>query len=277
MNAGIGALLADVDGTLVTGDSRLTGRAVGAVRELQRRGVVFAITSGRPPSGLVGLVEPLGVTVPMAAFNGGAIVMPDMRVVDERTVPPGLAPSIVSALREHDLDVWVFHSTGWYLTDEDAPHARREARTVSYQPVVVTDLAPVLDRAVKIVGVGDDHDRVALAEADLRVRFGAHVTASRSQPHYLDVTHPSATKGVVVQRLSDYYGIPLEHIATIGDQPNDVAMFVRSGLSIAMGNAPEDVRRQATHVTASYEQEGFAEAVERYVLPSVEPRPGPQG
>jgi hydroxymethylpyrimidine pyrophosphatase-like HAD family hydrolase len=121
---------------------------------------------------------------------------------------------------------------------------------------------------VKIVGVSDDHDGVARAEADLRVRFGAHVTASRSQPYYLDVTHPSATNGVVVQRLSDYFGIPLERIATIGDEPNDVAMFVRSGVSIAMGNAPEDVRRQATHVTTSNEDEGFAEAVERYVLPS---------
>jgi Cof subfamily protein (haloacid dehalogenase superfamily) len=269
MNPTIGALLADVDGTLVTRDKRLTGRAVGAVRELQRRGVVFAVTSGRPPSGLVGLVEPLGMTVPMAAFNGGAIVMPDMRVVDERTVHPGLAPSIVSALRGHGLDVWVFHTTGWYLTDEDAPHARREAGAVHFAPVVVSDLAPVLDRAVKIVGVGDDHDAVARAEADLRVRFGAHVTASRSQPYYLDVTHPSATKGVVVQRLSDYFGIPLEHIATIGDRANDVAMFVRSGMSIAMGDAPPDVRERATHVTASQEDEGFARAVERFVLPCV--------
>src|SRR5258706_9732787 len=108
MTAAIGALLADVDGTLVTRDKRLTGRAVGAVRELQRHGIVFAVTSGRPPSGLVGLVEPLGMTVPMAAFNGAAIVMPDMRVLEERTVPPGLAPSVVSALREHGLDVWVF-------------------------------------------------------------------------------------------------------------------------------------------------------------------------
>ena len=61
-------------------------------------------------------------------------------------------------------------------------------------------------------------------------------------------------------------GIPEEAIATIGDQPNDVLMFKRSGFSIAMGNASEDVKRQASAVTDSNEDEGFAKAVERYLL-----------
>jgi hydroxymethylpyrimidine pyrophosphatase-like HAD family hydrolase len=257
MTSSIAAVLADVDGVAIT-----DGPCVGAVRELRRRGIVFTVTSERPPSGLVGLVEPLALTAPMAAFNGGAIVMPDMRVIDERTVPAALAPSVVAIMREHGLDAWVFHTAGWYLTDENAPHARRAASEAHVRPVVVTDLAPVLDRAVKIVGVSDDHDLVARAEAAARVRLGAHVTAVRPRPHELDVTHPSATKGVVVQRLSDYFGIPLERIATFGDQPGDVAMFARSGLSIATGGAPQDVRRQADHVADG----GFAEAVERYVL-----------
>jgi Cof subfamily protein (haloacid dehalogenase superfamily) len=269
MSGSIAALLADVDGTLVTKEKVLTERAVDAVRALQRRGVLFAVTSGRPPSGLTHLVEPLGMTVPMAAFNGGVIVMPDMRVVDETGLPAELAPAIVATIRGHGLDAWVFHATGWYLTDAHAPHAEREARTVRCPPRVVADLAPVLGGAVKIVGVSDDAALVERCEAAVRGEFGAHVTAVRSQPYYLDVTHPSATKGVVVQRLSRYARIPLEHIATIGDQANDVPMFVRSGMSIAMGNAPGDVRAQATHVAPSHQDEGFAKAVERYVLPAV--------
>jgi hydroxymethylpyrimidine pyrophosphatase-like HAD family hydrolase len=74
-------------------------------------------------------------------------------------------------------------------------------------------------------------------------------------------------KGVVVERLSHHYQIPLEQIATLGDGANDVLMFERSGLSIAMGNASEEVRRQATYVTASNEDEGFAKAVGQYILP----------
>jgi hydroxymethylpyrimidine pyrophosphatase-like HAD family hydrolase len=81
------------------------------------------------------------------------------------------------------------------------------------------------------------------------------------------VTHPTANKGVVVERLSTYYRIPLKNVVTMGDQPNDVLMFNRSGLSIAMGNANQDVRRQATFVTGSNEEEGFAQAVEQFILP----------
>ena len=125
----------------------------------------------------------------------------------------------------------------------------------------------LLDRVVKIVGVSDDHDRVARCEIALQQQFGAHVSAARSQPHYVDVTHPTANKGAVVERMSHYYKIPLEQIATLGDQPNDVLMFRRSGLSIAMGNASEEVQRQATVVTASNEDEGFAKAIEEFILP----------
>ena len=81
------------------------------------------------------------------------------------------------------------------------------------------------------------------------------------------MTHPAANKGVVIERMSQYYQIPLEQIATLGDQPNDVLMFERSGMSIAMGNASEAVQQQATYVTASNDDEGFAKAIEEFILP----------
>ena len=97
--------------------------------------------------------------------------------------------------------------------------------------------------------------------------FGDHVTAARSQPYYLDVTHPEANKGAVARYLSATYTIPAEAIATIGDMPNDVLMFAHSGLSSAMGNASPEVQRTARRVTASNADEGFASAVERFILP----------
>jgi Cof subfamily protein (haloacid dehalogenase superfamily) len=263
----VAAVLADVDGTLVTKAKVLTPRAIRAVHELQERGVLFAITSGRPPRGLSMLVEPLGMNVPMAAFNGGMIVLPDMTVVDARTVVADVAPAVVEAMRSHGLYVWIYRGTDWYLTDPHAPHAEREARTCQFQPTMVPDYDGLLDGVVKIVGVSDDHELVARAEAAVREEYGTYVSAARSQPYYLDVTHPTANKGVVVERLSRYFRIPRAQIATIGDQQNDVLMFWLSGVSIAMGNASEDVQRQATYVTTSNEEEGFAEAIERFVLP----------
>ena len=101
-----------------------------------------------------------------------------------------------------------------------------------------------------------------------RTRSAAEASAARSQPYYLDVTHPDANKGTVVTTLSKFLSIPTAEIATIGDMPNDVLMFRKSGLSIAMGNASPEVQAQADLVTASYDDEGFAKAMERFILPS---------
>jgi Cof subfamily protein (haloacid dehalogenase superfamily) len=263
----IRALLADVDGTLVTKEKVLTRRAIGAVRRLREHGVVFFVTSGRPPRGMRMLVEPLGLRDPMAAFNGGMIILPDLSVVDERPLPCDVVPAVVDTIHTHGLDVWIYRATDWYVRSPKAGHVDREASTVQFLPTVVPTFEGLLDRVVKIVGVSDDLDSVARCEADAQKQFGAHVSAARSQPYYLDVTHPTANKGAVIERFAKFLNLPLEHIATIGDQPNDVLMFKRSGLSIAMGNASEEVQRQATYVTSSCEEEGFANAVERFILP----------
>jgi len=263
----IAAVLADVDGTLVTKSKALTPRALEAVEELHERGVLFAITSGRPPRGMRMLVHPLEMRGPMAAFNGGIMVTPDMTILDERTIPAEVAPAVIEAIQAHGLYAWIYRGAEWFVTDPQAPHAARESSTVQFPPTVVPSYEGLLDRAVKIVGVSDDHDLVAQCEAAVQQEFGAHASASRSQPHYLDVTNPYANKGIVVERMSYYYGIPLEQIATIGDQPNDVLMFERSGVSIAMGNASDEVQQQATFVTASNEDEGFAKAIEEFILP----------
>src|SRR5262249_53280825 len=154
----------------------------------------FGITSGRPPRGMRMLVEPLGMNGPMAAFNGGMIVLPNMTVLDERTIPDELTPAIVQSIRDFGLDVWVYRSTEWHLTDSHAPHVEREKSTVQFEPSLVPTYEGLLDRVVKIVGVSDDHDLVARCEAALQHAFGEHVSAALSQPYYLDVTHPTANK-----------------------------------------------------------------------------------
>ena len=267
----ISAVLADIDGTLVTREKGLTERAIQAVTRLRDRGIVFTICSSRSPRGMQRLVDPLGLTMPMAAFNGGVIVLPDLSVLDERAIPDYLIPALVDAIEAHGLDVWIYSATDWYVRSREAPRVEREASTSQSEPTVVDTFDGVLARVVKIVGVSNDHDRVAACEAALQATFGTQVSAARSQEYYLDVTHPTANKGTVIDRLARYLKIPVEAIATIGDQPTDVMMFRRSGLSIAMGNASEAVRQQAMHVTTSHEDEGFASAVDRYILPRAQP------
>ena len=262
----ISLLLADVDGTLVTHEKILTERARNAVHSLRRAGIRFAITSGRPPKGMAMLIEPLALDTPIAGFNGGLFVHPDLTIIKERDLAPDVARQALDLILKHELDAWVYSGNDWLVRDAKAPHVDREAWTVKFRPKAVTNFESALQKAVKIVGVSDDLERVKRCESDAQAALGHHATAARSQPYYLDVTHPDANKGFVAGYLSHTLGIPEEEIATIGDQPNDVLMFKRSGFSIAMGNASDEVKSQASAVTDSYEDEGFANAVERFLL-----------
>ncbi len=257
-----------MDGTLVTPEKELTDRAIAAVKDLRQAGVRFAVTSGRPPRGMEMLVEPLALDLPIAAFNGGLFVRPDMSVIEERAIPADVVAPAVALMSEHELDVWLYRGADWLIRDTQAAHVEQEAATVRFTPVQVESFDGMTEGIVKIVGVSDDHDRIAAAEQAARSELGDHVSAARSQPYYLDVTHPDANKGSVVAYLSRELGIPSERIATIGDMPNDVLMFAHSGLSIAMGNSSQEVQRAARRVTASNAEEGFALAIERFVLSS---------
>jgi Cof subfamily protein (haloacid dehalogenase superfamily) len=270
-DAGISAVLADVDGTLVTKDKVLTDRALRAVEDLREHGIAFTLTSGRPPFGMRMLVEPLGLTMPMAAFNGGVLMLPDMTVLEERLLPSQLLSPIIELMQQHGLDVWLFRTKDWCVRAPTASRAAHEASVIQQAPVIVPRFDDVLSGVVKIVGVSEDHERVAACEAAMQATFPAQVSAARSQPYYLDVTHPEANKGVVIQRLSKYLGIPLDRIVAIGDQANDILMFNHSGVSIAMGNASDEVKRQATFVTSSSGDEGFANAVAQIILPRASP------
>lgn len=261
-------VVADVDGTLLTPDKILTPRACAVVRTVIEAGIAFTITSGRPPRGMKMLIDNLSLRDPIAAFNGGLIVRPDFSVIREHLVSAKTAQSVIDTLTKHKLDVWVYSDAEWYVRSRHGRHVDREESTVTFPPIAVPTYDGVLDRVVKIVGVSDDDEAMAHCVAEVEQQLGHVVSAALSQPYYLDVTHPSANKGEVVGALSALLTIPTAQIATIGDMPNDVRMFQRSGVSIAMGNASADVQRSATFVTTSNREEGFALAMERFILRS---------
>jgi Cof subfamily protein (haloacid dehalogenase superfamily) len=259
-------VLADVDGTLVTPAKELTARAISSISRLRDASILFTITSGRPPKGMKMLVDALSLSEPIFAFNGGVIFNPDYSVKASHLLPSDIAAEVLRFIREQGLDTWLYTETDWYVRDPNAPHVAREQWTVEFPPTIVSDFGPHLERVAKIVGVSDDLQAVARCEQEIQAWGGTRISAERSQPYYLDVTNRSANKGEVVRTLSKLLAIPPEQIATIGDQPNDVLMFEQSGMSIAMGNADEEVQHAATYVTTSNDEEGFANAMERFVL-----------
>jgi hydroxymethylpyrimidine pyrophosphatase-like HAD family hydrolase len=142
----------------------------------------------------------------------------------------------------------------------------RERQSIRADPTLVVDFGPYFAHASKIVGSSKDFAMLAEREAALRDALGGRASVARSQPYFLDVTPPELDKGTFVEGLSERRGVPLEAIAVLGDMENDIAMFGKAGLPIAMGNASTEVKRQANYVTASNADDGFALAIERYIF-----------
>jgi Cof subfamily protein (haloacid dehalogenase superfamily) len=259
-------VVADVDGALVTPDKVLTPRARSAVQKIIAAGIAFTITSGRPPRGMKMLIDGLQLVDPVTAFNGGLFLNPDLSVIRENLLPPKAVQPVIDILSKNKHDVWIYRDKEWYVPSRHGPHVDREEWTVKFPPTVVSSFEGLLNRVAKIVGVSDDLEAVAGSEKEVQKKCGEHVSAARSQPYYLDITHPKANKGEVVNALSEMLHVPTANIATIGDMPNDVFMFKRSGVSIAMGNASSEVQHAARFVTSSNKEEGFALAMERFVL-----------
>jgi Cof subfamily protein (haloacid dehalogenase superfamily) len=266
MTPKISAVVSDVDGTLVTDDKNLTPRAQAAVADLHARGIIFTIISSRPPRGLRMLLHPLEITTPIGGFNGGVIAAADLSLITEHLILSQVALRVVDMLEARGARVWIFSGQDWLVRQSDEPYVGLEARTVGFGPTMVEDFGSALDATAKIVGVSTDFELLAQCERDMRAALADQASVARSQPYYLDVTHPLANKGAALSEIAKLLGVPMAEIATIGDGGNDVAMFERSGLSIAMGNASSEVRKAAGFVTDSNREDGFANAIARFIL-----------
>jgi len=262
----ISAVISDVDGTLVTDDKILTPRAQAAAAKLRAKGIVFTIISSRPPRGMRALIEPLGITTPIGCFNGGVIATAELSVISEHLLSPDVARRSLEMLDAEGARPWMFAGQDWLARHSDGPYVGREERTVGFGPTVVADFGPFLGKAAKIVGVSADFERLAQCERDVRSALAGQATVARSQPYYLDITHLQANKGEALSAIAKLLAVPLAEIAVIGDGRNDVAMFERGGLSIAMGNAAPEVQRAADFVTDSNRDDGFANAIDRFIL-----------
>jgi HAD superfamily hydrolase (TIGR01484 family) len=231
----IALVVSDVDGTLLPKDKILTEGAKSAVRALREAGIGFTIVSSRPTIGMGFLIEPLGIRLPIGAFNGSSIVDPQLKPIEQHLIAPAVAQRSLDVLNEFGVEIWLFTNDRWYARDSDGEYVPGEKRAIKADPTAV---------------------------ADLQQAVGTEATAVRSQTYYLDVTPAGHDKGTFVDAMARRLEISADAIATIGDMHNDLPMFARSGVSFAMGNAADDVKQRANHVTDTNERDGFARAIE---------------
>ena len=266
MSGPIRLLVSDIDGTLVRNDKSLSDGVVAAAKRLTAAGGQMALISARPPSGMLWIAEKLGLTGPIAAFNGGTIVQADGTILSAERIAPEVATRALKLIDRPGVIVWLFHDGRWHAAAEDPTHMPREVKSANQQPVVHDDLAALVDKADKIVAVSDDHPMLEALEKEVAAALGDGATVARSQAYYLDITAPHANKGDGIARLAEAAGVPLDETAAIGDNFNDLPMLKRAALPLVMGNAPDPVKAIAAETVRSNDEDGVADAIDRILL-----------
>src|SRR5260221_309919 len=244
----VALVVPDVDGTLVPTDKVLPARTRAAVAGFAGHAIAFTIISSRPLFGMRMLIEPLDLRLPIAAFNGGVLAMPDLTVLARRRIGREAVRQALACFRSCDADVWLFTEDHWLLRNPDGAYVEHEVRTVQTQPVVVESFDRHLEQAVKMVGVSADFDRLAQCEARAKAALDAQATVARSQSYYLDITPPPVDKRVADRRDDrPFLGAGLLEIVELAvEQPR------RHEMAMACGETMRDQIGVAFEIDNSY-------------------------
>lgn len=260
-------VISDVDGTLVNKAKEVTEATVAAVGRLEAAGLPFSLISARPASGILWIAEKLGLKGPIAAFNGGTVLDADGSVIERHVLDEQVVRQSFALAEGTDAVPWVFAGGIWHCPNTESPHVPHEVLSAGQQPTVREDMTPLFGDVDKLTWVSDDEPMLKELESRMKERIGKAATIARSQTYYLDLTHPTANKGNGIETLARIAGVDLTKVAVLGDQHNDLPMFARAGVSIAMGQAPQDVQDQANYVSTSNDQDGVAHAIDAILLP----------
>lgn len=256
----------DLDDTLLSREFQLTDRVKEAVAAVRAAGVQFTISTGRMYRSAVPFARELGLDIPLITYQG-ALVKNSLsgEVLLYRPLPLVYAREIIN--RVHQLG---YHLNGYLddrlLVEHDTPEGRRYAAISGVEAEVVGDLLQFLDRApTKVLTIAEESllDRLS---TELTPLYAGKVHIVKSKPHFLEFSHPQATKGDALAYLTGYFGVKREEIMAVGDSYNDLEMLEYAGLGVVVANAREDVKKMAGYVTSAPYGEGVVEALEKFVL-----------
>lgn len=256
----------DIDGTLLNREHRISEENKKAIQLAVKNNILVSLVSGRIAGSLAVLQRELGITGPLGCYSG-SLVLDGPQVLSSHPITNDQARRILSSVASSGLQAIIFGKDHWFI-DSSGKWYDKETNVSLYAGSVCSfdSLLDTWDKEgknpYKILCMSDDIELVQSMESTLHTLFGKELNVFRSSPKYLEISAKGIDKGHAVQAICKKYGFSSSQVMAVGDFYNDLGMFREAGYSVAMGNAPDDIKSQADTVTLSNEENGLALAIE---------------
>ncbi|QSX08268.1 HAD family phosphatase [Alkalibacter rhizosphaerae] len=255
----------DIDGTLLNSKGELTPKTRKWIHRVWKDGILFAISTGRPIQGVMPLIEEIGLDLPLITYNGSMVLMANSKeIIYQRVMKPEAVREVYRLGEKEDLTM-ILWSENTLFTNRIDGRSKDYASLTGTPLQLVDSLASIEKRITKMLWY-DEVDRIQqLAGSIPTVLMNKEVVSHTSLPYFLEFVDRQASKAIAIDVLVRKYGIKREEVMAIGDSYNDASMLEYAGLGVAMGNAPEKIKRLADVVTTGCDEEGVAHAIEKYI------------
>ena len=258
-------LAIDLDGTLFAEEDKVDPRVVELLRQIAGQGTFVAIATGRMYHSAAHYARKIDASAPMICYNGAMIR--DHRDDTIHLHRPVSAEGALLALRfarEADIHMNAYVDDEIVLEQFDSrPRLAAWLTNFNVPHRNVDDLEPYLHSGATKLSLSVEPDQTADVVAMARERLEpANLVVTPSLPIYIEINDKEANKGTALGELAKLCGVDMEQTVAVGDGQNDLPMFAAAGLSVAMGNAPEEIRRMADEVAGHVKGDGIVSLLE---------------
>ena len=257
----------DLDGTLISKTLRVSASVVASIARAREAGVAFTMATGRMFAAARPFARAIGIEGPIICYQGAAsYVVSSGERTSHIPLPPQIGAEVFSQAAADGVRALGYFEDRLY-TEFNDKYTQTYTQLAGVEAHVVGPLDEYFRTrpTTKVNCVLEEAAAAAYVER-LRASFGEDVYVTRSQPDFVEVINPNVDKGRALAAVARYYGVTMQETMAIGDSWNDVPLLSSVGLGVAMGTAPPELRAKADAVVAGVENDGVAEAIERFVL-----------
>ena len=268
MRIGVVELVAlDLDGTLLTSGKTITDRTKRVIHALINQQVKVLLATARPPRSVATTYKALKLKTCVICYNGALIYDPPTRkILAHFPIHLPLARSVINFTRELNCEILISVEVldHWY-TDRVNPAYQTETAKM-FKPDKLAPIDTWLNCDVtKILLQGPDECLMQIREK-IFVDHPGQLAMAQSENNLLQIMAGSVSKGNALRLVCEHYGIPLQKTIAVGDAPNDIDMLRNAGIGIAMADAPDRVKQAANYITMKNDEDGLADALEKFIL-----------